>query len=193
MIRQLAIFAAALAVPAFAADYSIDGAHSAASFSVRHLMVSNVRGEIKKIAGKVAFDDANPAATVVEATLDINTINTGEPDRDKHLKTPDFFDAAQFPSIEFKSKSAKKVKDGIDVTGDLTIHGVTKSVVLHVTGITKEVKDPWGMLRRGATATTTINRQDFGVKWNKNLDGGGMVLGDEVSITLDVEATRKAA
>jgi polyisoprenoid-binding protein YceI len=192
MIRQLAFFASVLALPALAADYSIDSAHSAAQFSVRHMMVSNVRGEFKKVTGKVVFDEVHPAATVVEASIDISTVNTGEPDRDKHLKSADFFDATQFPAMTFKSTSAKKTRDGIDVTGDLTIHGVTKTVILHVTGITQEVKDPWGMLRRGATATTVINRQDFGVKWNKSLDGGGVVVGDEVTITIDVEAARKA-
>ena len=192
MIRKLVFFVPALALAAFAADYNIDGAHSAASFTVRHLMISNVKGEIKKVEGKVSYDGKNPAATTVEATLDLNTINTGEVARDTHLKSPDFFDAAKFPTMSFKSTAAKQVADGLEVTGDLTIHGVTKQVVLHVTGISAEIKDPYGMLRRGATATTVINRQDFGVKWNKTLDSGGVAVGDEVTITLDIEAARKA-
>ncbi len=193
MIRTYALLLSALALPALAADYSIDSAHTAAQFSVRHLMVSNVRGEFKKVAGKVVYDEANPSATVVEATIDVSTVNTGEPARDTHLKSPDFFDLARFPTMTFVSKSATKTAQGIDVSGDLTLHGVTKPVLLHVSGITPEVKDPWGMLRRGATATTVINRQDFGVLWNKNLDGGGVVVGDEVTITIDIEAARKPA
>lgn len=193
MVRNFAIVLAALAIPALAADYSIDSAHSAAQFSVRHLMVSNVRGEFSKLTGKVVYDDARPAATTVEASVDVSTVSTREPQRDTHLKSPDFFDVAKYPSFTFKSTSAKKTAQGLDVTGELTIHGVSKPVVLHVSGITKEIKDPFGLLRRGATATTVINRKDFGMTWNKNLDGGGVVVGDEVTITLDIEVTRKPA
>jgi polyisoprenoid-binding protein YceI len=193
MVRNFAIVLAALALPALAADYSIDSAHSAAQFSVRHLMVSNVRGEFSKLTGKVVYDDARPTATTVEASVDVSTVSTREPQRDTHLKSPDFFDVAQYPSFTFKSTSVKKTPQGLDVSGELTIHGVSKPVVLHVSGITKEIKDPFGLLRRGATATTVINRKDFGMTWNKNLDGGGVVVGDEVTITLDIEVTRKPA
>ena len=193
MIRKYALLLSALALPALAADYTIDSAHTAASFSVRHLMVSNVRGEFKKVTGKVVYDESNPAATVVEANIDVSTVNTGEPQRDKHLKSPDFFDLDKFPTMTFVSKSAQKTAQGLDITGDLTIHGITKPVVLHVSGITPEIKDPFGMLRRGATATAVINRQDFGVLWNKSLDGGGVVVGDEITITIDIETTRKPA
>jgi polyisoprenoid-binding protein YceI len=191
MIRTYALLLSALAIPALAADYNIDSAHTAAQFSVRHLMVSNVRGSFKKVAGKVVFDEANPSATVVQATIDVSTVDTGEPARDTHLKSPDFFDLAKYPTMTFVSRSASRTGQGLDVSGDLTLHGVTKPVVLHVSGMTPEIKDPWGMLRRGATATTVINRQDFGLVWNKNLDGGGVVVGDEVTITLDIEAARK--
>jgi len=191
MVRNFAIVLAALALPALAADYSIDSAHSAAQFSVRHLMVSNVRGEFSKLTGKVVYDDARPTATTVEASVDVSTVSTREPQRDTHLKSPDFFDVAQYPSFTFKSTSVKKTPQGLDVSGELTIHGVSKPVVLHVSGITKEIKDPFGLLRRGATATTVINRKDFGMTWNKNLDGGGVVVGDEVTITLDIEVTHK--
>jgi polyisoprenoid-binding protein YceI len=192
-VRNIAFVLAAVALPALAADYSIDSAHSAAQFSVRHLMVSNVRGEFSKVTGKVVYDDAKPTATAVEASVDVATVNTREPKRDEHLKSPDFFDAAKYPSFTFKSTSVKKTAQGLDVSGQLTIHGVSKPVVLHVSGITKEIKDPFGLLRRGATATTVINRKDFGMTWNKGLDGGGVVVGDEVSITLDIEVTRKPA
>lgn len=193
MIRTYALLLSALALPALAADYDIDSAHSAAQFSVRHLMVSNVRGSFKKVTGKVVFDEANPSATVVQASIDVSTVNTGEPGRDTHLKSPDFFDLAKFPTMTFVSKSASKTSQGIDLSGDLTLHGVTKSVVLHVSDITKEIKDPRGMLRIGATATTVINRQDFGMVWNHNLDGGGVVVGNDVTITIDIEVARKAA
>ena len=117
----------------------------------------------------------------------MTAINTNEPKRDEHLKSPDFFDAAKYPTITFVSKSARKTADGIAVTGDLTIHGVTKEVVLNVDGPTAEVKDPWGNARRGATATTKINRKDFGLTWNKALETGGVMVSEEVAITVDVE------
>jgi len=193
MIRKIALLLSALALPALAAEYSIEPAHSAAQFSVRHLMVSNVKGEFKKLSGKVVFDEAKPSATVVEATIDVSTVNTGEPARDKHLKSPDFFDLDKYPTMTFVSKSAKKAAHGLDVSGDLTLHGVTKPVVLHVSDISKEIKDPMGLLRRGATATTVVDRKDFGLLWNKNLDGGGVLIGDEVTITIDIEVVRKPA
>lgn len=193
MIRRIALLLSALALPALAAEYTIEPAHSAAQFSVRHMMVSNVKGEFKKLSGKVVFDEAKPSATVVEATIDVSTVNTGEPARDKHLKSPDFFDLDKYPTMTFVSKSAKKTVHGLDLSGDLTIHGVTKPVVLHVSDISKEIKDPMGLLRRGATATTVVDRKDFGLLWNKNLDGGGVLIGDEVTITIDIEVVRKPA
>ena len=193
MIRTYALLLSALALPALAADYDIDSAHSAAQFSVRHLMVSNVRGSFKKLTGKVVFDESNPSATVVQASIDVSTVDTGEPARDTHLKSPDFFDLAKFPTMTFVSRSAIRTSQGVDLSGDLPLHGVTKAVVLHVSDITKEIKDPRGMLRIGATATTVINRQDFGMVWNHNLDGGGVVVGNDVTITIDIEVARKAA
>ena len=193
MIRTYALLLSALALPALAADYDIDSAHSAAQFSVRHLMVSNVRGSFKKLTGKVVFDESTPSATVVQASIDVSTVDTGEPARDTHLKSPDFFDLAKFPTMTFVSRSAIRTSQGVDLSGDLTLHGVTKAVVLHVSDITKEIKDPRGMLRIGATATTVINRQDFGMVWNHNLDGGGVVVGNDVTITIDIEVARKAA
>ncbi|MGD0000903.1 MAG: YceI family protein [Bryobacteraceae bacterium] len=193
MIRTYALLLSALALPALAADFDIDSAHSAAQFSVRHLMVSNVRGSFKKLTGKVVFDESNPSATVVQASIDVSTVDTGEPARDTHLKSPDFFDLAKFPTMTFVSRSASRTSQGVDLSGDLTLHGVTKAVVLHVSDITKEIKDPRGMLRIGATATTVINRQDFGMVWNHNLDGGGVVVGNDVTITIDIEVARKAA
>jgi polyisoprenoid-binding protein YceI len=193
-LKTLAAMALLLAAApaALAQSYTIDGAHSKAQFSVRHMMVSNVRGEFTKMKGTVVYDEKNPAAIKIDATIDVASINTGEPKRDEHLKSPDFFDVAKYPTITFRSKSARKTANGLAVTGDLTIHGVTKEVVLQVEGPSPEVRDPWGNLRRGATATTKINRKDFGLTWNAALETGGVVVGEEVSITIDVEAMRPA-
>jgi polyisoprenoid-binding protein YceI len=189
----LSLVLAAAAAPALVAQsYTIDGSHSKAHFTVRHMMVSNVRGEFSKMTGKIEYDEKKPEAIQIEATIDVNSINTGEPKRDAHLKSPDFFDAAKYAEITFRSKSARKTANGLAVTGDLTIHGVTRQVVLQVEGPTPEIRDPWGNLRRGATATTKINRKDFGLTWNAALETGGVVVGDEVSITIDVEAIRQA-
>ncbi len=181
------------AAPAVRAErYTIDGAHSKAQFSIRHMMVSNVRGEFSKMQGTIDYDEKNPEAIRIEATIDVASINTGEPKRDEHLKSADFFDVAKYPVITFRSKSARKTANGLAVTGDLTMHGVTREVVLQVEGPSPEVRDPWGNLRRGATATTKINRKDFGLTWNAALETGGVVVGEEVSITIDVEAMRPA-
>lgn len=192
-LTTLIAMAALMAAGLGAEEYKIDGMHSKAQFSVKHLMVSNVRGEFGNMSGTVSFDEKNPGATKIDATLDAATINTGVTKRDDHLRSPDFFDTAKFPVLTFKSKSARKTADGLAVTGDLTMHGVTKEVVLNVEGPTPEVKDPWGNFRRGATATTKLKRSDFGLKWNNTLEGGGVVVGDDIAITIDVEATRPGA
>ncbi len=189
LIAIMALAAAGLG----AEEYKIDGSHSKAQFSVKHLMVSNVRGEFGNMSGTVSFDEKNPGATRIDAALDAATINTGVTKRDDHLRGPDFFDTAKFPTLTFKSKSTRKTADGLAVTGDLTMHGVTKEVVLNVEGPTPEIKDPWGNLRRGATATTKLKRSEFGLKWNNALEGGGVVVGDDIAITIDIEATRPGA
>jgi polyisoprenoid-binding protein YceI len=190
---RFALLAFAAILPVAAQTYSIDSAHSAAQFSVKHLMVSNVRGEFNKMTGSVTWDDKNPGVVAIEATIDVNTISTREPKRDEHLKSADFFDAAKYPTITFKSTKAWKSAGKYMVAGDLTLHGVTQPVTLTLDGPTPEVKDPWGLLRRGASATTTINRKDFGLTWNKALETGGVMVGEDVQITLDIEATRKPA
>jgi polyisoprenoid-binding protein YceI len=172
--------------------YNIDTQHSSAQFKVRHMMIANVKGEFDKLSGTVEFDPANAALSSVEAKVDVNSISTRETDRDNHLKSADFFDAAQFPEIAFKSKKVAANGSGFKVTGDLTIHGVTKEVTLNVEEVSEEVKDGWGFLRRGTSATTRIDRRDFGLVFNIPLDGGGFVVGDHIDITLDVEMTRKA-
>jgi polyisoprenoid-binding protein YceI len=171
--------------------YQIDPQHSAAQFKVRHLMIANVKGEFDKVSGTVDFDPANVAASKVEAVIDVASISTREPDRDNHLKSPDFFDVAKFPTITFKSSSVAPDGKGYKVTGDLTLHGVTKPVILEVESITDEVKDGWGFLRRGLEAKTRIDRRDFDLTFNMAMDGGGVVVGDKVEITIDVELTRK--
>ena len=184
------VLAALLVLPgvAPAASWKVDPAHSAASFTVRHLMISNVKGEFGKPSGAVEFDRADPSKTKIDATIDIATLTTREPDRDKHLKSPDFFDIEKFPVMKFRSTSVHAAGSGkLKLTGDLTIHGVTKEVTFDVDGPTPEIKDPWGNSRIGATATTKVNRKDFGLIWNKALDGGGVMIGDEVTVTLDVE------
>ncbi len=167
--------------------WKIDPAHSHAQFSVRHLMISNVKGEFTEVNGQVRFDPGQPQDLEGEAQINVNTINTREPDRDKHLKSADFFDAENYPAITFKSKRAEKGADGLKLTGDLTIRGATREVTLEVEGPTPPVKDPWGFTRVGASASTKINRKDFGLTWNQALETGGVMVGDEVKITLDVE------
>lgn len=182
-----------LTLPLAAADYTIDSAHSSAGFAVKHMMVSTVRGEISIASGTVSFDEKNPAATRVDAALNIATINTGNAKRDEHLKSADFFDAARFPQLTFKSKKAWKQGSGLAVLGDITIRGVSREITLNVEQPSTELKDGWGLLRRGATATATINRKDFGLTYNSALETGGVAISDEVKITIDIAATRKPA
>ena len=188
----LGLAALSFAAQAAPATYAIDSSHSSAQFSVRHLMISNVKGEFSKVTGSITYDPQNLAASKVRAVIDANTINTREPKRDAHLKGTDFFDTAKFPEIVFESKEFSKSNGKLQIRGTLTMHGVTREVVLDVDGPTAEVKDPWGNARFGATATTRINRQDFGLTWNKALEAGGVMVGDEVSITIDLEAARQA-
>ena len=186
----LAALALGLTLPASAGTttYQIDPRHSSADFGVTHLMISTVRGEFHGVNGTVIMDDNNIANSSVNVTIDATTVDTREPDRDKHLKSDAFFDVAKYPTMTFKSTKVEKNADGtLKITGDLTIRGVTKTAVLTATYPKPTIKDPWGLQRTAVSATTKVNRQDFGVSWNQNLDGGGVVVGDEVSITLDVE------
>ena len=192
-MRITALFVLAAGAFAAPATYEIDPSHSAAHFSVRHLMISSVKGEFSKVAGTVVYDPTNLAASRIEATIDANSINTREAKRDAHLRGADFFDTAKYPTLTFKSKQFQRAGDKVQIKGDLTMHGVTKEVLLDVDGPTAEVKDPWGNVRLGASATTKVNRKDWGLTWNQALETGGVVVGDEVTITLDIEAVRKAA
>ena len=193
-IALTAGLAAALSLPAGAANsnWQIDPAHSAAQFSVRHMAISTVRGAFSKVTGTVVFDDKDISKSTIDVAIDANSVDTRVPDRDNDLRSDKFFDVAHYPSITFKSKKVEQVAPGkLKVTGDLTIRGITKEVVLDVEGPTVPMKDPWGNTRVAANATTKINRQDFGVKWNATLDNGGVVVGDDVSIVIDVELVKK--
>src|ERR1035437_904295 len=173
--------------------YQIDSAHTHAQFKVRHLMISNVKGDFDKVTGTIELDEANPSASSINVTIDVASISTREPQRDAHLKSPDFFDVEKFPTITFVSKGVvKSGDDSFEVVGDLTIHGVTNTVDLNVEDVTPEVKDPFGLYRSWASAKTTILRSDFGMKYNSILEAGGVALGDEVHITIDTEFTRQA-
>jgi polyisoprenoid-binding protein YceI len=191
-----AAISAAMVFPAGAraAEWRIDSAHAAAQFAVKHMMISTVRGEFKGVTGTIYWDPQDITKSKVSVTIDATTVNTGEPKRDAHLKSADFFDVAKYPAMTFQSTKIETAGPGkLKVTGDLTIHGVTKSVVLDVDGPTQAIKDPYGNERVALSGTTRINRQDFGVKWNSPMEGGGVIVGDDVSITIDAELVKTNA
>jgi len=172
--------------------YTIDPAHSSATFSIRHLMIAHARGGFSGVNGTILFDEQNPANSKVEATIDTTTLLTHDARRDAHVKGADFLDVEKYPTISFKSKSVSSTgKNHWKVTGDLTLHGVTKETTLDVETAPAESKDPWGNLRNGAAATTTIKRTDYGLVFNAPLETGGVMLSDDVHITLDVELIKK--
>jgi polyisoprenoid-binding protein YceI len=194
---RAALFFVAFAVPGIAAaqpvTWAIDAGHSAAAFSVRHMVVSNVKGQFDGPTGTVTFDASNiPGTLKVDATIDARTINTRNPDRDKDLRSALFFDVDKFPRITFKSKRAEAAGAGrLKLIGDLTMHGVTKEVTLDVEGPTQTITDIWGNARLGATATTVVDRREYGLLYNRVLEAGGAVVGNEVAITIDLEVTRQ--
>ena len=195
-IASFATLAAVLSLPAAAATttWQIDPAHTSANFSVRHLMISTVRGEFKGVTGTIVWDDQDITKSTVNVTIDTTTVTTGEPKRDNDLRTnPDFFDTAKYPTITFKSSKVEQVAPGkLKVTGALTIRDVTKNdVVLDVEGPSASVKDPWGNTRSAVSATTKINRREYGVVWDKKMDNGGVVVSDDVNISIDLEMTKQ--
>lgn len=192
-IQLLALLAAANS-PVFAANqWEIDPQHSSASFSVKHMMVSNVRGQVGGVTGTVDFDGKNVNDLKVNASLDPSTINTGEPNRDQHLRGTDFFDVAKYPKITFVSTgTVANLDGGFKLGGKLTMHGVTKNVELSVDGPTAPIKDKKGNIKIGASATTSVHRKDFGIEYNSILDNGGVAISDDVKITLDLELTKRA-
>ena len=174
--------------PASLITWKIDPAHTVAEFKVKHMMIANVKGTIKGITGDLTEHTTDASLSSIEATLDVSTLNTGEPQRDGHLKSPDFLELEKYPTITFKSTQVeRKGDDEYAVTGDLTIHGVTRPVTLSVEGPTPPQKDPWGNVRIGLEATTKIDRKDFGLIWNTALETGGILVGDTVHITLEAE------
>jgi len=196
-MRRAAILAAAvlsLSAPGLvlAATWELDPAHTGVHFKVRHLMVSSVRGDFEKVSGKIVYDETDVTKSTADIVIDAASVNSRVAKRDADLRSSNFLDVEKHPTITFKSKRVEKTGDGtLKVTGDLTIRGVTKPVVLDVEGPTPAVRDPGGNLRVGGLATTKINRKDFGLTWNKPLEAGGVLVGDEVDITIDVEIYRK--
>lgn len=172
-------------------QYTIDPAHSSVQFSVRHLMVSNVRGAFTGVQGTVTIDPAEPERGSIQADIDVNTIATNDPNRDTHLKSPDFLHFDQYPKITFRStKIEKHGANSFRVTGDLTLHGVTKPVTLEVEEVTEEAKDPWGNTRIGASAKGKLKRSDFGLTWNAALETGGFMVGDDVKLDFELELVK---
>lgn len=173
--------------------WNIDPAHSAAEFKVKHMMISNVKGKFSGISGVLNRNDADHTRSSLDVSIDVGTVSTQDAQRDGHLKSADFFDVEKFPKMTFKSTHIEKKGDGFAVTGDLTIHGVTKPVILNVEEVSEPTKDPWGNTRIGLEATGKVNRKDFGLTYNAALEAGGVLVGEEVSITLDVQFVKAAA
>ncbi len=168
--------------------WKIDPAHSVAEFKVKHMMISNVKGQFAKVKGVLSLDEADITRSSVEAEIEATSINTGDGQRDTHLKSADFLHVEQYPTLTFKSTGITQTGTGeLSLAGDLTIRGVTRRVVFSVEGPTPPTRDPWGNTRIGVSATTKINRKDFGLTWNAALETGGILVGDEVTIALDVE------
>jgi polyisoprenoid-binding protein YceI len=168
--------------------WNIDAAHSVAEFKVKHMMISNVKGQFTGVSGSLRLDEDDVINSKIEATTDAASIKTGDAQRDAHLKSADFFDAEKFPTLSFKSAAIRRKGDGeLEVEGELTIHGVTRTAKFAVEGPTPPGKDPWGNTRIGISAITKLNRKDYGLTWNAALETGGILVGDEVTITLDVQ------
>lgn len=168
--------------------WNLDPVHSAAEFKVKHMMISNVKGRFTGLSGILTLDESDAANSRVEASIDAASIDTCDAQRDAHLKSADFFDVQKFPTLSFKSTGVKRTGDDeLAVTGNLTLHGVTRQVVFSVEGPTAAGKDPWGNTRVGLSAVTKINRKDFGLTWNAALETGGILVGDDITITLDVQ------
>ena len=173
-------------------SWDIDPAHTLVGFKIRHMMVTNVRGSFHDVKGALQFDAAIPDKSSLDVVIQAASIDTGIEKRDNHLRSQDFFEVEKFPALTFKSTKFEKVADGVfKVTGDLNIHGITKEVVLDVEGLNLQVVDPWGGTRMGAFATTIVNRKDYGLTWNQALEAGGWLVGDDVTVNLEVEVVRK--
>jgi polyisoprenoid-binding protein YceI len=182
-----------LSPAADAATWAIDPAHTKVGFRVEHMKISSVEGTFHTVSGTL---EAEPGATrdlSVEVEVDLASVDTGNDKRDEHLRASDFLDVASHPTMTFASTQVKKTEDGFDIFGELTLRGVTKPVTLHAAGLTESIVDPWGGERMGATATATVDRHDFGVSWNQALEAGGMLVGSEVELRIDVEFVKSDA
>jgi polyisoprenoid-binding protein YceI len=192
IIVLLVCLAIGMPLIAGAATYQLDTDHSSIQFKVRHLTVSNVTGTFNKMKGSASVEGEDLATLKVEVIIDAASVDTGHQKRDEHIRTADFLDVAKYPTITFVSKKVVKADPGkLRITGDLTLHGVTREITVDLEGPTPEIKDPWGNFRRGTTGTAKIDRRDFGITWNKALDTGGLVVGNEVGIQVDIEWVRK--
>jgi polyisoprenoid-binding protein YceI len=189
IFAALAVSLASSTALAQAAEWTIDTGHAHVGFSVDHMVVSEVDGQFKTFNGKVLLDEKDPSKSLVDFTIDAASIDTDHAERDKHLKSADFFDTAKYPQITFKSKKIKKAGKAYKVTGDLSMHGVTKEVTLDVT-LSEAITNPWGKQVRGVRVDGVVKRSDFGITWNKALDKGGLALGDEVDIVIKLELNK---
>lgn len=180
-----------LATTSTGTRFTLDGSHTHVGFSVRHMMISNVRGEFQKVTGEAVFDRTHPEGGSLTATIEVASIHTREEARDTHLRSADFFDVERYPTITFVSKRIVKRGDGLDVIGDLSIHGTTNEVTLAVDDITAELADPWGNARIGAVAKTKVSRAAFGMRWNSAIEAGGVLVGDEISIQVEAELIKQ--
>jgi polyisoprenoid-binding protein YceI len=171
--------------------WALDAAHSHVSFSVRHMMIANVRGEFQKVSGEAVYDPRRPEAAQVSATVDVASINTRDEKRDAHLRSADFFDVERYPNLTFVSTSVRRKGEGLELVGELTIRDTTREVTLAIDEITPEHTDPWGNQRVGASARTKIRRSDFGMRWNAALEAGGVLVGDDVSIVVEAELVKQ--
>lgn len=188
VLFTLLIFPALLS----AETWNIDADHSAIGFKIRHMMVSNVKGSFPVFSGTVQIDDQDITHSKVEVSIETASITTNISKRDEHLRSADFFDVAKYPLMTYVSTKVEKAGQGrLRVAGNLTLHGITREVILEVEGPTAAFKDPWGNIRRGATATAKLNRKDFGLNWNAVIESGGVLVGDEVSIELELEMIKK--
>ena len=193
ILRMLAMAVICLIpLSATASDWSIDPDHSNIQFKIRHMMISDVKGTFGKVKGMIRIDEKDMSQSAVDVAIETDSLSTGVAKRDAHLKSNEFFDAAQYPALTFVSRKVTPNGTGqLKILGDLTIHGITREVVLDVEGPTIEIKDPMGNIRRGASATTKINRMDFGLNWNKPMESGGMMIGDMVFINLEIEMIKE--
>jgi polyisoprenoid-binding protein YceI len=171
--------------------YQLDPSHSSINFNVKHMIIAKVHGGFEKMSGVLSYDPKNPTATTVEVNIEVASINTRDTARDTHLKSAEFFDAEKYPSINYKSIRVQEKKGDLTILGELTIHGVTQPVTVELERPSEEMKDPWGNVKMGASGSAKLKRKEFGLTWNAALEAGGLLVGDDVNITLDVQFVKQ--